>query len=287
MLAGCFVGLGVALLVVRVGQPVILSAVRIVERLTDPILERLIWRRRSALAPTGYDPHARLTGDDRPQPPSLMPLAFLGPQLHHWIDNYGYEAVFALVALESVGVPLPGETALITAALYAATTHHLNIGIIIAAAALAAIIGDNIGFALGRWGGYRLLRRYGKYVRLNERRMKIGRYIFQQHGGKVVFIGRFVAVLRTYAAFLAGTNRMAWPRFLVFNAAGGITWALAVGLAYYYLGSAVAHVRGPLDIVIAILAAAVVIASLIYLHKTEDKYAARAEEAFPGELEEA
>jgi membrane protein DedA with SNARE-associated domain len=216
-----------------------------------------------------------------------LALAFLGGHLHSWINTYGYEAVFVLVGLESVGVPIPGETALITAALYAATTHHLNIAVIIAVAATAAIVGDNIGFVLGRWGGYRILRRYGKYVRFDQRRLKIGLYIFQEHGGKVVFIGRFIAVLRTYAAFLAGTNRMRWPRFLVFNAAGGITWALVIGLAYYYLGSAVAHLRGPLDIILVAVAVIVVIGFLIYLHKTEDRFSERAEQAFPGELPES
>jgi membrane protein DedA with SNARE-associated domain len=213
-------------------------------------------------------------------------LALLGSQLKSWIDTFGYEAVFVLVGLESVGIPLPGETALITAALYAATTHHLSIGIIIAVATAAAIIGDNIGFGLGHWGGYRLLRRYGRYVRLDERRLKIGRYVFREHGGKVVFFGRFVAILRTYAAFLAGTNRMSWPRFLAANAAGGITWACTIGLAYYYLGGAIKDVRGPLDIVLGAAAVVAVIAFLVYLHRTEDRYAALAEQAFPGPLED-
>jgi membrane protein DedA with SNARE-associated domain len=214
-------------------------------------------------------------------------LAFLGNQLHHWIDNYGYEAIFALVGLESVGVPLPGETALITAALYAATTGRLQITAVIVVAAVAAIVGDNIGFVLGRWGGYRILRRYGRYVRFDERRLKIGRYIFRRHGGKVVFFGRFVAVLRTYAAFLAGTNKMSWPRFLAFNAAGGITWATTIGLAYYYIGDTVKHVSGPLNIVLAIVAALLVVGFLLYLRRAEDRYAARAEQEFPGPLEEA
>jgi membrane protein DedA with SNARE-associated domain len=214
-------------------------------------------------------------------------LALLGGHLHSWINSYGYEAVFVLVGLESIGIPIPGETALITAALYAATTHHLNIAIIIAVAAAGAIVGDNIGFALGRWGGYRILRRYGKYVRFDQRRLKIGLYVFREHGGKVVFIGRFIAILRTYAAFLAGTNRMRWPRFLVFNAAGGITWALVIGLAYYYIGSAVSRLRGPLDIILGVIAVVVVVGFLIYLHKAEDRYAARAEQAFPGELPES
>ena len=217
---------------------------------------------------------------------NTLVLALLGGHLRSWIDTYGYEAVFVLVGLESVGVPLPGETALITAALYAATTHHLNIAVIVGVAAAGAIIGDNVGFALGRWGGYRILRRYGGYVRLDQRRLKIGLYIFREHGGIVVFIGRFIAVLRTYAAFLAGTNRMSWPRFLVFNAAGGITWAVVIGLAYY-TGNAVAHLRGPLDVFLGALALAVVAGSLIYLHKAEDRYAAKAEHAFPGDLPES
>jgi len=213
-------------------------------------------------------------------------LALLGGQLKHWIDSYGYEAIFVLVGLESIGVPLPGETALISGALYAATTHRLNIALVITLAALAAIIGDNIGFALGRWGGYRLLRRYGKYIRFDERRLKIGRYVFLRHGGKVVFFGRFVAVLRTYAAFLAGTNRMSWPRFLIFNAAGGITWATTIGIAYYYIGNTVKHVRGPLDIALGVAAAAVIVGFFIYLRRTEERYAAEAQKEFPGPLEE-
>jgi membrane protein DedA with SNARE-associated domain len=178
-------------------------------------------------------------------------------------------------------VPLPGETALITGAIYAATTGKLNITLIIAVAAAAAIIGDNIGFALGRAGGTRLLRRYGKYIRFNARRLKIGRYIFLRHGGKVVFFGRFVAVLRTYAAFLAGTNQMSWPRFLAFNAAGGVTWATLTGLAYYYLGSTLKNVRGPLDIVLGVIAAAVVIGFIVYLRRVENRYAQEAEKEFP------
>jgi membrane protein DedA with SNARE-associated domain len=183
-------------------------------------------------------------------------------------------------------VQLPGETALITAALVAATTHRLDIAIVIAVAAAGAIIGDNIGFGIGRWGGYRLLRRYGKYVRFDERRLKIGLYVFRRHGGAVVFVGRFIAVLRTYAAFLAGTNRMPWPRFLAFNAAGGITWAVVIGLAYYYIGGAVSHVRGPLDIVLGVVAAVVVVGFLVYLHRAEERFATRAEKEFPGSLEE-
>src|SRR5712692_6712168 len=118
-------------------------------------------------------------------------------------------------------------------------THLLAIALVIVAAASGAILGDNLGYWVGREAGYRLLRRYGRYIRLEERRLKLGQYLFRRHGGKVVFFGRFVAVLRTWAAFLAGTNRMPWNRFLVFNAAGGILWATLYGLGGYTLGKEV------------------------------------------------
>src|SRR5204863_5737935 len=138
--------------------------------------------------------------------------------------------------IESIGVPVPGETALIGAALYAGSTHKLEIWWVIAAAAAGAIIGDNIGFAIGHYGGAKVLLRHGHKIRLHEGRLKIGIWLFRRHGGKVVFWGRFVSVLRTYAAFLAGTNSMAWPRFLVINAARAIVWAPLYGVAYYLFG---------------------------------------------------
>jgi membrane protein DedA with SNARE-associated domain len=157
-------------------------------------------------------------------------VSFFGEQdLAHLLATYGYWVVFALVGVESTGVPLPGETMLVTAALYAGTTHRLNLGLVIVAAAVGAILGDNLGFWIGRTGGYRLVRRYGRYIRLNERRLKLGQYLFQKYGGTVVFVGRFVSVLRTWAAFLAGVNRMDWWRFLAFNVAGGALWATIYG----------------------------------------------------------
>ncbi|WP_170631321.1 DedA family protein, partial [Acinetobacter baumannii] len=102
----------------------------------------------------------------------------------------------------------PGETALVTAALYAGTTHRIGILPVIAVAAAAAILGDNIGYLIGRSIGLRLIERYGQYVRLDQARLKIGHYLFLRHGGTIVFFGRFVAFLRAFAALLAGTNRM-------------------------------------------------------------------------------
>src|ERR1700742_1575916 len=121
----------------------------------------------------------------------------------HLVQSYGYYAVFTLIALESLGIPLPGETAMITAALYAGTTHQLNLIVLAAVAAAGAVVGDNAGYWLGRTGGYRLAERFGRFVRLDQAKLDLGRYLFARHGVKVVFFGRFIAVLRTFAAFFA------------------------------------------------------------------------------------
>ena len=149
------------------------------------------------------------------------------------IAAYGYWAVFALVAAGSLGIPLPGEPVLIIAAAYAGHTHHLSPLIIFAVASAGTVTGDNIGFWIGHKGGYRLARRYGPKVRLDERKLKIAHYLFDTHGPKVVFLARFASMLRTCAAFLAGTSRMRWHRFLLANAAGAIAWAGSYTLAAY------------------------------------------------------
>src|SRR5260370_32441387 len=170
------------------------------------------------------------------------------------LTTYGYWAVFAGIAIESTGIPFPGETMLLVASIYAGTTHQLAPVLVVIAAASGAILGDNLGFWVGRKGGSRLLRRNAHFVRRNERKLKLGLYLFRRHGGKVVFFGRFVAVLRMWAAFLAGTSRMAWPRFLLFNAASGILWACLVGLGGYFLGGTVHRLTGPVGIGGAVLA---------------------------------
>jgi membrane protein DedA with SNARE-associated domain len=204
--------------------------------------------------------------------------------LLHLLNTYGYWAVLVFVAIESTGIPFPGETMLLVAAIYAGTTHRLSIALVIAAAATGAILGDNLGFWIGREGGYRLLRRYGRYIRLEERRLKLGQYLFMRHGGKVVFFGRFVAVLRAWAAFLAGTNRMPWPRFLFFNAAGGIVWATLYGLGGYLLGNNVHRLTGPIGAVALVLAVLIIIAFLVFLRRNEHRLEEEAERAMPGPL---
>ncbi len=201
------------------------------------------------------------------------------------LSHYGYWAVLVFVAIESTGIPFPGETMLLAAAIYAGTTHQLVIPLVIAAAATGAILGDNIGFWVGREGGYRLLRRYGRYIRVDERRMKLGQYMFKKHGGKVVFFGRFVAVLRALAAFLAGTNRMAWPRFLVFNASGGILWAIIYGLGGYALGDNVHRLEGPLGYALVAAAVVLTIGFIVFLRRNEKRLQDEAERAMPGSLD--
>ncbi len=204
----------------------------------------------------------------------------------HLLATYGYSAVFLLVLIECLGVPLPGETILVAAGIYAGTTHKLSILEIFLVAAAAAILGDNIGFWIGDKGGYRLLRRYGRYIRLDASKIKVGRLVFDRYGPIVVFAGRFVSVLRTYAAFLAGTLKMTWRRFLPFNAAGGILWAALYSFVPYSLGSTVNKLSTVASFVFGGLAlVAVVIAVLIIRRKTNQMVQA-AELAYPGPLPE-
>jgi membrane protein DedA with SNARE-associated domain len=206
--------------------------------------------------------------------------------LTHLLTTYGYWAVFLFVAIESTGIPFPGETILLLAAIYAGTTHHLLIVLVIVAAASGAIVGDNLGFWIGRQAGSRLLRRYGHYIGLKERTLKLGHYLFRKHGAKVVFFGRFVAVLRAWAAFLAGTNRMPWDRFLLYNALGGILWATLYGMGGYLLGNAVERVTGPIGIIGLALGLLLLVVFLLLVRRYEQRLEEEAERALPGPLED-
>jgi membrane protein DedA with SNARE-associated domain len=187
------------------------------------------------------------------------------------LSSYGYLAVFLFVAVESAGVPVPGEAMLIVASAYAGTTHNLQGMLVIAAAALGAIAGDNLGYLAGRFGGYRLLRKYGRFIKLDERRLGLGQHLFDHHGGKVVFFGRFVAVLRIWAAFLAGAHRMRWSRFLLFNAAGGIIWAAGMGSLAFVFGNRILRYGGPAGIAGAVIATGIMVAVGVTLHRQEQR----------------
>jgi membrane protein DedA with SNARE-associated domain len=205
-------------------------------------------------------------------------------ELGHLISHYGYPAIAAVVGLESMGVPLPGETMLVLSAVYAATHSDLNIAGVIGAAAFGAIVGDNVGYWLGREFGYPLLLRYGRYVRLTESRIKLGQYMFLRHGGKVVFFGRFIAVLRVLAAFLAGVNRMEWRSFFIANAAGGVLWSLVYGLGAYTFGTALLHTARPVTIALVIAGFVIVLLAMRYVRSHEVELERRAELALPGPL---
>jgi membrane protein DedA with SNARE-associated domain len=201
----------------------------------------------------------------------------------HLIASYGLLAIGVIIALESTGLPLPGESVLVLAALYAAQ-HGQSISAVVASAAIGAMLGDNVGYWIGREFGYRLLRRYGSRIGLSPNKIKLGQYLFLRHGGKVVFFGRFVAVLRVLAAILAGVNRMDWRRFLLANAAGAILWASAVGFGTYFFGKAVMHVTRPVGIVLAVVALAVIVGALLFVRAHEAELEAEAERSLPGPL---
>lgn len=201
-----------------------------------------------------------------------MDIVSIG-QLTGLLTTYGYLAAFLLIAVESMGIPVPGETMLITAAIYAGSTHHLNLALLIAVAASGAIAGDNLGYVIGRKGGYRLVRRFGKYARIDERKMQAGSYLFERHGGKAVFLGRFVAILRMWAAFLAGTYRMPWRRFLACNAAGGIAWATLYGIGGYGFGQQLLTHGATIGIVSFVMGTGMMVVLTLGLKKAEERLA--------------
>jgi membrane protein DedA with SNARE-associated domain len=199
------------------------------------------------------------------------------------LQQYGYGVIFLGVMLESIGLPLPGESLLIAAALYAGTTHHLDIYIMIPVAAAGAISGDQIGYFLGRWVGFRVLARWGHKIGLTDERLDLGRFLFRRYGGAVVFFGRFVAILRTFAAVLAGANRMPWHSFLLWNALGGIVWTSLYGFAAYFLGDVAKRISGPLGLVLAVIGAVALLSAFVFLKRNEHRLLAKARQEMASE----
>jgi membrane-associated protein len=150
-------------------------------------------------------------------------------------ESIGYPLVFALIAIETMGIPVPGETALVTASVVA-SRGRLEIEVVIVLAAAAAILGDNVGFAIGRKLGRRLLTAPGPLLHHRRRVIAVGEPFFDRHGPKAVFLGRWVTGLRITAAWMAGVTKMSWPTFLFWNALGGIAWATSIGLIAYFVG---------------------------------------------------
>ena len=159
------------------------------------------------------------------------------------LDHYGYLAVLALVFVEDFGVPVPGETVLIAGAIYAGS-GRLNIALVVVLAFCAAVLGDNVGFAVGRFGGRRVVERYGRYVLLTPARLTKATGFFDRHGGKVITIARFVEGLRQANGIIAGATGMRWRRFLLFNALGAALWVLVWSSVGYFSGSHIDAIYG-------------------------------------------
>jgi membrane-associated protein len=182
------------------------------------------------------------------------------------VSKIGYPLLFLLVMGESSGVPIPGETALITAGVLA-SQGKLQIWIVIVLAASAAIVGDNIGYAIGRKGGRWLLERPGAFSRQRRNVLLVGEPFFQRHGSKAVFFGRFFLGLRVWASWLAGATRMHWARFLLWNALGGITWATVVGLIAYFIGHSASNALEAFG-VFGLAAAVLAIVAFVWMHRS-------------------
>jgi membrane-associated protein len=183
----------------------------------------------------------------------------------HLIQVAGYPLLFLLVMGESSGVPIPGETALITGAVLA-SRGKLSIELVILVAAAGAIVGDNIGYVIGRKGGRWILERPGRFHRQRLDVLRTGEPFFERHGPKAVYFGRFVLGLRVWASWLAGATRMHWRSFVVWNALGGISWAVAIGLLAYFLGNSAGNAIETFGIY-GLLATLVAIVSIVMLHR--------------------
>lgn len=204
-----------------------------------------------------------------------------------WTDlvlSYGYFVLFAVILMESAGIPCPGETVLIAAAVFAGTGGGLDVGGVILVATTAAILGDNIGFWVGRRFGFPLLARYGPRLGLSEQRLKLAQYLFLKHGGKIVFFGRFTALLRAWAAVLAGANHYPPRRFLAYNAVGGVAWASSIGLGAFFVGSSIEHLLRPVGFALLAVLLGTGIMVWRFVRKHEARLIQKAEHTFPGPI---
>lgn len=195
--------------------------------------------------------------------------------------NLGYLALFALVGMESSGIPVPGETSLVAAGV-TASQHHLSIVAVIVVAAVAAILGDNLGYLIGRRLGRRLLTRPGRTLDRRLAALERGQRIFDRHGPKAVFFGRWVAGLRIWASWLAGMTRMRWPQFLLFNALGGVSWAICFGLLSYFAGHAAAQVIERVGLGAGAVAIVAVIVAVVVVHRRRSRSATPGAGSPPG-----
>jgi membrane protein DedA with SNARE-associated domain len=208
-----------------------------------------------------------------------MPVLAALLDVEHLILVSGYPLLFLVVMSESAGMPVPGETGLITAAVLA-SQGKLKIELVIALAAAAAIVGDNIGYQIGRKGGRWLLERPGRFEHQRGQVLAAGEPFFERHGPKAVFFGRFLLGLRVWASWLAGATHMHWRSFVFWNALGGITWATAIGLIAYFLGSSADNVVQAFGLY-GLAAVAVAVASALIVHRRGRRHRAREQRRDP------
>jgi len=194
-----------------------------------------------------------------------------------FISSYGVWLVAAFVALESVGLPLPAEAALIAAAVFTARTHDFNIWFLITAASLAAILGEIVGFWIGRRFGPQLLTKYGAHLGLTERRVRIGHWLFVRYGGRFIFIARFLPFLRNMAAVLAGTNSMAQHDFYFASGTAAVAWIMCYGFGAYSFGSAFASLTSPATVLLGLVAIAIILAVPALIVRYEESLHAKTE----------
>jgi membrane protein DedA with SNARE-associated domain len=205
--------------------------------------------------------------------------------LAEFVSNYGVWMVAAFIALESIGLPLPAEAALIAAAFFAARTHDIDIWSLIAAGIVAAILGEMVGFWIGRRFGRQLLMRYGTRVGFTEERIRVGQWLFVRYGARFVFTARFLPFLRNIAAVLAGTNSMAQHSFYFASAAAAAAWIITYGLAAYSFGEAFANLASPAVVVLGLAATLIVLATPVLILRYEGSLLAKAEREFPSRSE--
>lgn len=189
------------------------------------------------------------------------------------LHTCGYAGLALIVGLESLGLPLPGEGALIVSAIYAGSTHNLNPVLVIVAAAIGAILGQTVAYWIGLKVGHRLLRRYGPKVGLTSRRLALGRMLFRKHGFKLVVVARFIVVLRVITAMLAGANQMPWRKFILANVLGSVAWASFYGIGASMLGKQMKHTSGPLGMAVGVVVLLITLLAGWIAHRQQDRLA--------------
>ncbi len=197
--------------------------------------------------------------------------------LSHLVAHFGYIANFVAILVASAGIPIPAGELLIAAAIYAAHTHRLLLPVLILVGSAGAFVGGLMGYALGRVLGAAALERYGRFLGLNAAKVRLGRYLFQVHGGKIVFFLRFVALVGPFGGVLAGANRMALGRFLVFNALGAVAWNLVFGAGGYLFGAMFEAVGRTAGIAAVLVTLALIVAVGIYIHRRGAELQAKAD----------